>query len=447
MSDRLPLLADQADRLAIQLWVEREGFGEEPRMLASGYRLQGPLDVDVLRRCFEQLRNRHGSLRAIFPARGQHRYQLVAPRGSFDLPLTDLTGGDPSNAATLAGNTVGANGDLEQGDVFRGHLVRLGHGDHILGVGVDHLVADGQSFTILMRELWQMYGATVANTPPALPQPEIEYEDLLRWEQAWLSSDDARHLLDRARTFLSGVGPNPGILLRGANRDANGDYAAGVVKGHLTDTTQRVLIEYCKRRRTTPYVVLATVLLGTLQEHTGRSDLGILVPVTRRSEKRMLRLVSFISSYATLPARVDSSLRFDDLVDQMNVLMASVRMLGRLPGPVVTNALAPHQLGRLLKVPSVFFDLSQWWWSGGPQEIGSLVVSPVDLPDRQSQIESLELTASAFEDGIRLETYFPVDVYDERLVSTFMRTFEQLAAASLSEPSRSLTSLLKAGSR
>jgi amino acid adenylation domain-containing protein len=167
--------------------------------MPSAYRLAGPLDVEALRRAFDEIVERHDVLRTTFPAPGGRPFQRVAPPAPVPLEVEDV--GSEEEAQRLAAEEAALPFDLERGPVLRARLLRLGSEDHVLLVTVHHIVADGWSTGVLLRELTALYAG---GTLPALP---VQYADYARWQRQWLEGEVLEAHLRFWQAHLAGAPP------------------------------------------------------------------------------------------------------------------------------------------------------------------------------------------------------------------------------------------------
>src|SRR5262249_32513840 len=149
--------------------------------LPVGFRLQGPLDVVALGEALNEVVRRHDILRSSFPVREGRPVQVVGPVRQVALPVIDLTDSPPEaregEAAHLAAAEANRPFDLAQGPLFRARLLRLHEEEHVLIVTMHHIVSDGWSIGILMRELAALYEAFRLGRPSPLRELPIQYAD------------------------------------------------------------------------------------------------------------------------------------------------------------------------------------------------------------------------------------------------------------------------------
>jgi hypothetical protein len=150
-------------------------------------RLIGALDTARLARAVSEIVGRHGVLRTTFPEIDGRPLQAVAPPRRLGLPVIDLTGlpaAERDAEARRIGLAMGTGRpDLARGPLFRASLLRLGDEDHVLIFTIHHIVADGWSGGILLRELATFYDAFRAGRQARLTPLPFQYADFARWER------------------------------------------------------------------------------------------------------------------------------------------------------------------------------------------------------------------------------------------------------------------------
>src|SRR5439155_1498522 len=77
--------------------------------------------------------------------------------------------------------------DLTQGPLFRAALFHLGSQEHLLLLTMHHIVSDGWSIGLLLRELGILYQAYTTSQPSPLPELTLQYADFALWQRDWLT--------------------------------------------------------------------------------------------------------------------------------------------------------------------------------------------------------------------------------------------------------------------
>ncbi|CAL9366395.1 D-alanine--D-alanyl carrier protein ligase [Streptomyces sp. enrichment culture] len=262
-------------------------------------RLEGPLDAGRLRTAADALLTRHANLRAAFRTqRSGRRVQVIA--GGIRTPWreTDLSGLPPAERQRafeeLLARDREVRFDLTRPPLLRVRLVAFGDRDHRLLISSHHLLWDGWSAPVLVRELFRLH--TSGGDPAALP-PVRPYRDYLAWlsrqdrtaaEQAWR---DALHDLDE-----------PCLLAPGAR-----DLPAERPGRHVVELTGRETTALSAAARACG-VTVSTVLQGLwavlLARYTGRLDVVLGGTVSGR-DADVPGIESMVGLFiTTLPVRV-----------------------------------------------------------------------------------------------------------------------------------------------
>ncbi|PPT23948.1 condensation protein, partial [Xanthomonas arboricola] len=189
---------------------ERLWFLDQLGLVGSAYnistvlRLDGDLDVAALERGLSELVRRHESLRTRFVAVGGVPFQTIDPPADFRLAVDDLVVQDGMTreaALDLAcEEAVQRPFDLAADPLLRGRLLRIGDGAHMLLLTMHHIVSDGWSKGILLRELSALYGAFCERLPSPLPDLPIQYADYAQWQRERLCGE----VLDRQLSYWRG---------------------------------------------------------------------------------------------------------------------------------------------------------------------------------------------------------------------------------------------------
>lgn len=445
--ERLPLLSEQRDRLAYAGWTEQHGLGEFVRNFGGGFRLRGALDLDALRASLTALVERHEALRAAFPDGFLSDYQIVeAPREAViaernvrDVPEEDRF----EEGLRSAGEYLSRNLDPTSGLLLSAVLVRLADDDHILGLALDHMVADGVSLEVLVDELWQLYQAAVQGEPVKLPASRFDYRAYLRWEDNWLRNDPVpQQLIARFAEVLEGVGVVPLADINGRLRDTNDRFTPKYVAGTLSGDTYKRFTAYCRKARMTPFVVLLTAYLGAVHACGGSSDMGVMIPISRRTEETQMRAVCNLTTQSTVRVRFDPSASFQDLNRLVRSAVMETYRLGQVPLYELLKALAPEQAGKLFLRPCLFYDLAPAGWTGGKRTVGNLTVEPVDVPITLRHEELLSVFASTTQDELSYNVLYPGDVYTAQAIEDLNHAFIATAERCVDEPTTPVGRLL-----
>src|SRR6185312_1209009 len=204
---------DQLDLSFAQqrLWfleqLEGQSSGRHNMMAAVG--LEGALDEQALESSLNDVVRRHEVLRTRFESVSGQPVQIVEPSLELrleveDLALLPLAEREEEAARRLAAVRRTAF-DLGRAPLLRATLLRLGEGEHVLAVVMHHIVSDGWSMGVLVRELGALYEASREGRDAGLAELPLQYGDFAVWQRRWLQGPELERQMGYWREQLAGA--------------------------------------------------------------------------------------------------------------------------------------------------------------------------------------------------------------------------------------------------
>jgi hypothetical protein len=161
--------------------------------IPAALEMTGTLEVAALQRALNEIVRRHEALRTTFYTREDQPMQRIAPELILDLPVIDLRAQpEPdrwSEALRLATEEAHRPFNLSVGPLARAALLRLADDHHVLLLTLHHIIADGWSCGVLIKELAALYAAYVNDRPSPLPDLPLQYADFAHWQRQWLQGE------------------------------------------------------------------------------------------------------------------------------------------------------------------------------------------------------------------------------------------------------------------
>jgi hypothetical protein len=175
--------------------------------MPSALRLIGDLDLLALEHTVAEVIRRHEVLRTHFELVDNHPVQVIEEPGRITLSLSDLTDMPAAEregfALRLSSEEASSPFDLSRGPLIRVRLLRLSSEDHVLLFTLHHIVCDGWSVGVLVREVSALYAAYASGEVSPLPELSIQYGDYAVWQRSWLEGDVLETQLSYWRNQLS----------------------------------------------------------------------------------------------------------------------------------------------------------------------------------------------------------------------------------------------------
>jgi amino acid adenylation domain-containing protein len=418
-----------------RLWfLDRLEPGTATYNLPVAVRLRGALEVEALESALAEIVRRHQALRTTFHEGESGPVQRIAPEGPFALAAEDLSSlGEAAEAAAFRRLAEEAMRpfDLETGPVFRAFLLRLAPdnlpGDHLLIANLHHIVSDGWSMGVLVRELSSLYRGA------PLPELPVQYTDWARWQRRWLAGEVLQAELGWWRQELQGL---PGQLDLPIDRPRSGvERRRGVrLPVRLGRELTRDLAALARREGATLFTLVLAGFQALLAARSGQDDLAVGSPVAGRTQVEVEGLIGFFAN--TLVLRSD--LRADpggypsgyELLRRTRARVLAAHEHQNLPFERLVEELAPaRQLGR-----TPLFEVMLAFQSAGaePPDLPGIAAELVPVETGTAKLDLLldlserdgELTGSLEHDA---------DLFDavtiDRLVTQFAALLRGLATA------------------
>jgi hypothetical protein len=195
-----------------RLWfLDQLEPGSTAYNIPAALRLKGNLNVGVLEQSFSEIIRRHEALRTTFAMADERPVQLIATTETARLEAHDLSHLSEeereSEARRLAAEESERPFDLSSGPLLRVRLLRLSEDEHVLLFSMHHIISDGWSMGVLVREMGLLYEAYSQGRESPLPELPIQYADYAHWQREWLQGEVLEEQLQYWREQLAGAPP------------------------------------------------------------------------------------------------------------------------------------------------------------------------------------------------------------------------------------------------
>jgi amino acid adenylation domain-containing protein len=409
-----------------RLWFLEQLEGGNPAYhLGTALRLEGELDVAALRRSLTEIVRRHEVLRTTFAAPDGDALQVVHPAAETPLPVLDLQGLPAGRREEEIRRRLTAEArrpfDLQAGPLLRCRLARLDGGVWIFALVVHHIVFDGWSTDLLVRELVILYEAFAAGRPSPLPELPVQYLDFARWQREVLKGERLDRLLSVWKRRLEGA---PQVLElpldrpRPKVRSGRGCHRARVFSPAANDA----LRELARRGGTTLFTAALAFFLAFLSRISGQRDVVAGFPVANRTRPELEPLIGFFVNTLVVRAYAAGEIPVAEHLAQVREAVVDAQDHQDLPFEKLVKELHPERdLAHtpLFQVLFAFLPRLQ-----RIREIHGLAISPVDLDTAAAQFD-LTLAMGEGEYGLGVRLDFATDVLDgvsaERLLDQLDR--------------------------
>ncbi|HEX8189579.1 MAG TPA: amino acid adenylation domain-containing protein, partial [Pyrinomonadaceae bacterium] len=414
--------------------------------LPTALRIKGRLDVGALRRTLQEIVRRHEALRTTFRMRKGGPVQVVAPALEAELPVVEL-GRLPeaereAEAARLAAEEARQPFDLERGPLLRAKLLRLDEESHVALFTMHHIVADGWSVGVLVREVGALYEAFSKGDAPALAELPIQYADYAVWQREYLTGAVLEEQLAYWREQLAGL---PTLELpTDRPRPAVQGFRGATQSVALPKPLGDALLELGRREGATPFMTLLAAFKVLLYRYTRQKEIVVGTPVAGRNRLETEGLIGFFVNTLVLRTRLSGATTFRELLARVREVTAGAQAHQDVPFEKLVEEFQPERdPGRHPLFQVVFV------YQNAPQqalELPGLSLSSQGGEDETAKFD-LTLIVNETPQGLAAALQYNTDLFEPATAAQMLAHFRTLLEGIAADPNRAVASLPLVGER
>ncbi|RHC79098.1 non-ribosomal peptide synthetase [Parabacteroides merdae] len=405
-------------------------------------KLIGKIDLEIFKQSLEYLINRHESLRTIFiEINGVPKQKILA---LLEIPqffhIIDLTENPHSQqiAENILTETSQIEFDLTTGPLFKIELIKISENEHILLLNLHHIISDGWSMNIILRDLLVAYNAYEKGKNPPLSPLSIQYKDYAAWNNQQIDKNniDAQYWKKQFKGEIPILNlptdhPRPKIQT----------YNGSLLSFHLDYILTEKINNLCKIYNVTLFTALMSFIKILLYKYTGQTDIVIGFPVAGREHAGLEDQVGCYLNTLALRTIFEENISFERLLSKVkeNVMNAYEHRA--------------YPFDRLVEELSIKRDLSR-----NPLFDVLLVLQNTDIHKHKiPQIDNLKIfpyetihKVSKFDitfiiteqcDTIRCDIEYNTDLYDQKRLERMIEHLKILVESVVSNPTINISEL------
>ena len=411
-----------------QLWLLHQ---LEPALtaynLVRAFRLSGVLDADALESALRALLARHDVLRTRFTVIDDEPMQIVEPHAAFTLQRVVLM-----DAAELQPQLQAAAAhvfDLSVAPLLFARLYRLTQDQHVLVIGMHHLVSDGWSNAVLMNDLALAYRGALQGVPVALPSPSLQYADYAEWQRDSAATPALQSQLDYWDNYLRGVPP---LTLPAESPRKELDYAGARLRFALPAALSEDVQGFCRQQGCTEFVAYFAAWQLLLARYSGQDDFAIGVPSAGRPREELHDLVGFFVTMQAYRVRLAPEMTWSGLCAQLRADALAAMNHAQVP----LELLLERRRGAQQPLFQAMFGLQVIDGDALPTLHG-LTVEMMELEEGSAKLDlALEMFVSAGKVQCAIE--YSTGMFDAATAARVQQDFKRLLELMVADPARKL---------
>ena len=419
-----------------RLWfIDQMEPGSSAYAMPAAIRLRGALDVDALEKAFDEILRRHQALRATFHSTDGLPAQRIAAWTPFRLSILYATGRSESDIETLIRHEAGRPFDLRRGPLFRAALLRTAADEHILLVTMHHIVSDGWSIGILVRELSALYNAFRAGTTSPLDALPIQYTDYARWQREWMKGPELQAQLAYWTRQLGGDLPVLALPFDRPHTACQTDRGANHVfqwPRPLADALGRI----SRAEGVTLFMTLLAAFKVLLHAYTGQKDLVVGTPIANRTRPETEGLIGFFVNTLVLRTNLDGDPTFADLARRVRETALGAYDHQDVPFERLVEILDPERDLSRMPLFQVMFVLENM--PRTPLALDGIEAERVEADPGSTKLD-LNLHIEETDAGLSGYLQYNTDLFNADTIARMMESFQMIVEAVAAQPEQPLS--------
>ncbi|HYP27952.1 MAG TPA: amino acid adenylation domain-containing protein, partial [Blastocatellia bacterium] len=401
--------------------------------MPGAVRLKGALNLEAVQSSLNEIVRRHEILRTSFPSLDGKPQQHIAEPASLPIHSIDFStipAADREEALRREMNRQSEYPfDLSAGPLLRVCLLRASEDEHVLLVVIHHIVSDGWSVDILLREFDALYRAFDAGQPSPLPELSIQYADYAVWQREWLRGEVLELQMKYWRQRLAGASALQ--LPADFPREERAERPSASFSFQLSENLYDGLKEKCLQEGVTLFMMLLAAFQTLLHRYSGQSDIVTGSPAANRNRFETEDLIGCFINPLALRTDFSDNPEYAELLARVRETVLGAHAHQDVPFDFIVDDLAPAR--DLTRLP-----LFQTWFvlhnlqRHGNQPLSSLSATLLPVQTSGARLDlALEMVEG---DQLRGVFVYAADLFRPETIARMAEHFDTILQSVAADP-------------
>jgi thioester reductase-like protein len=336
-----------------RIWfLEQLTPGTPAFTVSSALRVDGRLDLASLRHAVAELVARHEALRTRFVLRQGEPAQEVLPQADVPVEVTDVRSQpDPQATATAAAREqLNSAFDLASAPLIRVQVIQSGPRNALLVISLHHIICDGASAALLLRDLRELYLAHLRSGEPGLPELPVQCGDFAEWQRDVADERVLAQQLEFWRGELAGTNGRSGLATK-RERPSAPDLHGALLCRTLPADTARALLRVAQDEQASPFMLVLAAFELAVARTSGRADFCVGVASASRTRPEIADVVGCFLNLLPIRSDIGAGLTVRELLRRVRARCLRAYAHADLPFERIARDLVP---GRDATGPALF---------------------------------------------------------------------------------------------
>ena len=409
-------------------------------VIPAAVRIQGPLQPGLLQQALGKIVARHEILRTVFrDEEGDPRQvilkEIVVPFSVVDLQCHSLADQEIKLEECICCE-MNKPFYLSEGALLRAVLVQLGEQEHVLFLAAHHIVADGWSIPILVRELSAFYVAYRNGMSADLPALPVQYGDYAVWQKSWNESEGRVRQLAYWERQLADLAPLglPTDHPRNGQSAARGATATFAISSPLASRLKLLGVE----EEATLFMVVLAAFKILLSRYCNQNQIAVGTPVANRERREIHELIGFFVNTLVLYTQANPSASFRELLRQAKKTVLDAMDNQELPFEQLVDHLQPERTANRNPLFQVMFILENT--PPSEMQLGDITLRPLEVKGQTAKFD-LTLNLMPEEDGLQGRLNYNCELFEPATIDRMIAHYQQLLKGIAAQPDQAVAEL------
>lgn len=421
-----------------RLWlVDQLEPGNPAYNISVAFKLAGHLNIFALEQAISEILARHEALRTSFKVVDQQPAQMISPAQQMMLPIVDASTFIGFDVIDLARRESQKPFDLAQDALYRLTLIRLTEQAHTLLISFHHIVSDGWSVGVFLRELAALYESCYSGKESPLPDLPIQYSDFASWQRRWLHGGTLQPQLDYWKQKFAAPVPRLELM---ADRPRTGELSNRAACHWFilpAELSESLKLLGCQEGATLFMTLLAAFKL-ILYCHAGQDDITVGSPIAGRNHAKFENLIGFFLNTLALRTDASGNPTIRELLGRVRQVTIEAYTNQDLPFERLVSEVAPDRNPSNSPLYQIWFVLQK---EPLPTlNLPRVVMQPVDVDVPAVKVD-LSLTLTDSPEGIRGRFEYKKDLFYASTMAGLAKDFQKTLEHMVAQPNSRLSEL------
>ena len=432
-----------------RLWfLDQLNPGDAAYNISGALRLIGKLNISALENSLNEIVRRHEILRTTFAMAEGQPIQVVAPHLTLDTTIINLDEFPENQREVKIPELVLQQAkqpfDLTQNPLLRIALLQVSDTEHIFVLIMHHIISDGWSLGVLIREIATLYNAYSCGESSPLPELEIQYGDFAYWQTQLLQGDVLENLLSYWRQQLAGAPSTLDLPIKkesvGASLQESGvsSRQSKIVSFTVAPTIASKLQTVSRAEGVTLFMTLLAALQTLLYRYTNSEDIVVGTDIANRNRAETESLIGFFVNLLVLRTNLSGNPTFKELLKRVREVTLGAYAHQDLPFAKLVDALRRDKKASETSLFQVLFVFQNALMPS--LEFANLTITPIDIDTEGAKFD-LAIFVEETEAGIVWRLRYSTDIFEHQFIMQMSENLQTLLTNIADNPNTKIKEL------